>query len=156
MPSDSTIWETIFAMPRGKVSGPYGFSVEFFTSSWDIVDSNLIKAVQNFVVGGCLKKANATAISLIPKRTGADKLTDFRPISCCNTYYKVIYRIIASRLKLFVSQAVQRNQVGFIEGRLLCDNVLLASELVSGLHKAGSISRGCLLINLTKAYDSLD
>lgn len=51
---------------------------------------------------------------------------------------------------------VQNNQVGFIKGRLLCENVLLASELVSDFHKSGPITRGCLQVDLTKAYDSID
>ncbi|CAA7058279.1 unnamed protein product [Microthlaspi erraticum] len=52
--------------------------------------------------------------------------------------------------------AVQRNQVGFVKGRLLCENVLLASELVSDFNKAGPISRGCLQIDISKAYDNVD
>ncbi|KAL0874846.1 hypothetical protein Bca101_024551 [Brassica carinata] len=52
--------------------------------------------------------------------------------------------------------AVQRNQVGFIKGRLLCENILLAAELVSDFNKEGPVSRGCLQIDITKAYDNVD
>lgn len=55
-----------------------------------------------------------------------------------------------------MDQAVQHNQVRFVSGRLLCENVLLASELLADFHKPGSTSRGCLQIDLTKAYDNLD
>ncbi|CAD5328526.1 unnamed protein product [Arabidopsis thaliana] len=51
---------------------------------------------------------------------------------------------------------VQGNQVGFVEGRLLCENVLLASELVTNFHSQGVTSRGCLQVDLAKAYDNLD
>lgn len=64
--------------------------------------------------------------------------------------------IITKRLKLFVNQAVQENQVGFIKGRLLCEHVLLASELVINFHQHGHVSRGCLQVDLTKAYDNLN
>lgn len=122
-------------MPKGKAPGPDGFSVKFFTGSWEVVGYALVTSVQEFFRSGfSLKKANATAISLIPKSTGAHKLSDFRSISCCNTYYKVISRILAARLKLFTALAVQQNQVSFIEGRLLWENVLLASELVADFH----------------------
>lgn len=70
--------------------------------------------------------------------------------------YKVISRILALRLKSFTAKAVQRNQVGFVKGRLLCENVLLASELVVDFNKTGSTSRGCLLIDITKAFDNVD
>lgn len=46
-------------------------------------------------------------------------------------------------LKWFMDDAVQNNQVEFISGRMLCENVLLASELVSDFYKLGNTSRGC-------------
>lgn len=98
---------------------------------------------------------NETAISLIPKVVGADKLNLFRPIALCSTIYKVIARAIKKKLQLVVDGIVQRNQVGFIQKRLLCENVLLASELVTDFHKEGETRRGCLKIDLTKAYDNL-
>lgn len=55
-----------------------------------------------------------------------------------------------------MDEAVQNNQVGFVSGRLLCENVLLASELVYDFHKPGTTTRGCLQIDLTKAYDNVD
>ncbi|CAL9247494.1 unnamed protein product, partial [Arabidopsis halleri] len=133
IPSEEEITISVFSMPKNKAPGPDGFPVEFFWDTWAF---------------------NATAIILIPKDTGADRLANFRPVACCNTIYKIITRIISNRLKLFISLAVQRNQVGFIKGRLLCENVLLASELVEGFHLEGAVSRGCLQIDLTKAYDN--
>lgn len=86
---------------------------------------------------------------------GADKLSLFRPFSLCSTIYKVIARILKKKIKLFIDEVVQRNQVGFMERRLLSENVLLASELVTYFHVEGRISRGCLKIDLAKAYDNL-
>lgn len=59
---------------------------------------------------------NVTAISLIPKVTGADRLHLFRPISLCSTTYKVISCILKKRLQLFVAEIVQRNQVDLTKG----------------------------------------
>ena len=95
-------------------------------------------------------------IALLPKVAGATRLSEFRPISLCNTVYKIISKIIGSRLKLITPLAVQRNHVGFITGRLLCENVPLASELVADFNKPGKVSRGCLQIDITKAYDNVD
>lgn len=50
---------------------------------------------------------------------------------------------------------MQRNQVGFVQDRLLCENVLLASELVKDFNDQGPTTRGCLKIDITKAYDNL-
>lgn len=59
-------------------------------------------------------------------------------------------------LKLCISEVVQRNQVGFVQDRLLCENVLLASELVRDFHCRGKTTRGCLKIDISKAYDNLN
>jgi len=46
--------------------------------------------------------------------------------------------------------------VGFIKGRLLCENVLLATELVENFQMEGDVTRGCLHIDLSKAYDNVN
>lgn len=102
-----------------------------------------------------LRGFNETAISLIPKVVGADKLNLFRSVSLCSIIYKVIARALKQKLQVVVEDIVQRNQVGFIKKRLLCENVLLASELVTDFHKDGETRRGSLKIDLSKAYDNL-
>lgn len=118
---------------------------------------NLLDAVRSFFNNSVLlRQTNATVLTLIPKVTGASQLSQFRPISLCNTVYKVISRILVNRLKLLAPLAVQENQVGFVKGRFLCENVLLATELVADFDKDGSTTRGCLQIDISKAYDNLN
>ena len=157
VPTVEEIRDTMASMPKNKAPGPDGFPVEFYWEAWDVVGQDLIKAVQGFFQSGCLpRNFNTTAITLIPKVQGADKMSQFRPVSCCTTVYKIIARLIKQKLKLFIRDAVQGNQVGFVQGRLLCENVLLASELVTNFHAVGDTTRGCLQVDLAKAYDNLD
>ena len=157
IPSSEEITQVFFAMPRNKAPGPDGFPVEFFLEAWTIVKDSVVAAIREFFISGHLGKGfNATAITLIPKVIGADQLFQFRHVACCTTIYKVITRLISARLKLFIDDAVQANQVGFIKGRLLCENVLLASELVDNFETAGETSRGCLQVDLSKAYDNVN
>ncbi|KAJ0251089.1 Reverse transcriptase domain-containing protein [Hirschfeldia incana] len=133
IPSDEEIKHVFFKMPKCKAPGPDGFLVELFLDAWDIVGIEATQAVKEFFTSGrMLRKFNATTIALIPKFTGADELSKFKPVS------------------------FQNNQAGFIKGRLLCENVLLASELVTGFHKRGITTRGCLQIDFMKAYDNLN
>lgn len=143
-------------MPKSKAPGPDGFPVDFFWEAWSVVGSDAVQAVKEFFTSGrMLKGVNETAIAIIPKVVGADKLSLFRPIALCSTLYKVIARVLKKKLQLVVADIVQRNQVGFVQNRLLCENVLLASELVTDFHKEGLTRRGCLKIDLSKAYDNL-
>lgn len=156
IPSVESIKSTMLAMPKNKAPGPDGLSAEFFWEAWEIVGEDTVQAIREFFTAGrMLKQFNSTAISLIPKVIGADQLSQFRPISLCTTVYKVMARLLKRKLKLCVSEIVQRNQVGFVQDRLLCENVLLASELVKDFHAQGPTSRGCLKIDISKAYDNL-
>ena len=156
IPTDEEIREIVFSLPKCKAPGPDGFTSEFFTSSWDLVGRDLISAVQSFFLTSYMpRQTNATVISLIPKIAGASALTDFRPVSLCNTVYKIISKTLSARLKTITQDTVQRNQVGFVKGRVLCENVLLASELVADFHKRGRITKGCLQVDISKAFDSI-
>ena len=99
---------------------------------------------------------NAAILSLIPKIEEAQTMKDYRPIACCNLLYKVISKVLSTRLKQFTQEAVQANQVGFVKGRVLCENVLLASELVSDFQKPGRTRRGCIQLDISKAFDSVE
>lgn len=156
IPSEEEIKATLLAMPKNKAPGPDGYSAEFFWESWEVVGKDTVEAVREFFTGGRLiRQFNTTTISLIPKVVGADQLHQFRPISLCSTVYKVMARLLKKKLKLCVSEIVQRNQVGFVQERLLCENVLLATELVKDFNDCGPTTRGCLKIDISKAYDNL-
>ncbi|CAL9222663.1 unnamed protein product, partial [Arabidopsis halleri] len=91
IPTEEEIISCIFSMPKNKAPGPDGFPVEFFWEAWPVVKDCTVAAVKEiFQSGHLLRKFNATAITLIPKETGADRLSQFRPVACCNTIYKVI------------------------------------------------------------------
>lgn len=86
-------------MSSEKAPGPDGYNVRFFKSAWNVVGNDVIKAVLEFFHNGrMLKEFNNTTIALVPKCDILSHLRDFRPISCCNTIYKIISKILANRL----------------------------------------------------------
>ena len=120
--------QEVFALPANKTPGPDGYSGEFYRKTWDIIGEDVTRAVLEFFRSGkLLKQWNCTAVSLIPKKVGADKLVDYRPISLCNVVYKVISKILAMRLQAITPHMVSNTQSAFIKGRMLVENVLLAT-----------------------------
>lgn len=115
----------------------------------------MIAAVSEFFSSGViLQQWNATILSLIPKKINASRISEFRPISCCNTVYKVISKLLANRLKETLPDIICNTQSAFIPGRLLVENVLMATELVQG-YNWKNISKRCMLkVDLKKAFDS--
>ena len=83
--------EALFSMPANKAPGPDGYPMEFYKAAWTVVGKGLIVAVQPFFLFGIMPRStNAVLLSLVPKTTSAEKMSDFRPIACCNMVYKII------------------------------------------------------------------
>ena len=82
-------------------------------------------------------------------------VAEFRPISCCNTIYKCITKIIASRLKTVLPSIISPNQAAFLTGRSILDNVLLSHELLNGYARDNIPARGMLKLDIMKAFDML-
>ena len=73
--------------------------------------------------GKVTRALNSTFIVLIPKKDKANKFEDFRPISLCNTLYKIISKTIAERLKHILSGYISLEQSGFLQNRSIHDAV---------------------------------
>jgi len=125
------IKHAMFSFKNNKAPGPDGFNVGFFKRMWHIVGEDVINAVSSFFqTRRMLKEMNATSISLVPKVANPTRLIDFRPISCCNTVYKCIAKILACRIKAVLPSLVGSDS--FIFGQRISDNILLSQELMKG------------------------
>ena len=102
-----------------------------------------------------LKQWNTTSLVLIPKVTNASLATEFSPISCLNIVYKVVSKLITNRLKEVLPLIISQVQSAFIPGRLLVENVLMATNLVKGYNTRNSEPSAMLKVDLTKAFDSI-
>ncbi|GJV20379.1 RNA-directed DNA polymerase, eukaryota, reverse transcriptase zinc-binding domain protein [Tanacetum coccineum] len=119
-----------------KAPKPDGYTSRFYKTTWSIVGKEVSQAMREFVnTGKLLGEVNATLISLVPKIPIPGKVTDFRPIACCNVMYKCISKIMTNRLKGVLGKLVNENQSAFISGRQITYNILLAQELFRGYNR---------------------
>ena len=102
-----------------------------------------------------LHQWNATILTLIPKKQNAELVFDFRPISCLNTIYKVVSKLLASRILPVLMEIISPHQSAFMPERLLGENVLLATDLVQGYNRSDSEPKAMLKVDLRKAFDSV-
>lgn len=155
--SDAEIKSTIFSLAKGKAPGPDGFSAEFFKSNWEIVGPLVLEAVHDFFrTGQLLREVNATILALVPKVPNASAVSDFRPIACCNTIYKVITKILANRIAAVLNVLISPSQNAFVKGRKIRDNILLAQELFAGFHLHPYLPKCAIKVDFHKAYDKVD
>ena len=141
-----------------KSPGPNGMSALFFQKYWSIVGthvSNMALNVLNF--GMTLFEINRTNIVLVPKTNNPQRMIDFRPISLCNTIYKIVTKILVNQLKHLMPTLVSSSQTAFVLGRRGTDNVITAQELVYTIEqKKGKEGFMIIKIDLEKAYDRLE
>jgi hypothetical protein len=105
------IRDTMFSMKSNKAPGPDGYTADFFKASWSMVGADVVEAIQDFFVyGKLLKEVNATILTLVPKKTNAATMGDFRPIACCNVIHKCITKILSNRMLPVLDSVVGRNQ----------------------------------------------
>lgn len=81
-----------------------------------------------------------------------------RPIALCNVVYKLIAKTLANRLKEVLYTVVSHSQNAFIPGRLITDNILLASEVLHHLKRKRQGRNGvaALKVDMSKAYDRIE
>jgi hypothetical protein len=86
--------------PIGKAPGPDGFTPDFFHHCWSIIHEDVWEIIKDSRKSGqVLQALNATFLTLIPKENHTTSPAHFRPIALCNVIYKLLTKIIATRLK---------------------------------------------------------
>ena len=96
-------------------------------------------------------------LGLIPKVAYPESITQFRPISLCNTLYKLLSRIIVQRLKPYIAEVINPCQVGFMLRCRTSDNIILVQDVIWTL-KSRRDRNGYVAIksDLEKAYNRLE
>eukprot|EP00253_Pinus_taeda_P004936 PITA_04936 len=126
--------EAIKSMPNDKAPGPDGFTINFYKACWPTIKTEVWEVVEDSRRScSILKSLNSTFLALIPKEEEANSPEKFRPIVLCNVISKIISKVIANRLKPILPGLISEEQSGYVEGRQILDNSLLAQEMVHTL-----------------------
>lgn len=87
--------------------------------------------IQAFFDSGILPaKINETHIGLIPTIQNPQKVADYRPIALCNVYYKIISKLLNSRLQHLLPAIIFESQSTFVKGRAISDTVIITHEVL--------------------------
>lgn len=82
---------------------------------------------------------------------------DYRPIGLCNELYKVISKLLETRLKQILPDIISHNQSAFLRGRQIIDNVAIAMECFKHIRSGKKKNKSCVVkIDLFKALDRLE
>ncbi|XP_008231741.1 PREDICTED: uncharacterized protein LOC103330914 [Prunus mume] len=164
-------FQGLFSEPT--LSGEYSLLPQYFPELEHSVCTRLNGEVSNveiqsslFAIGGLKtpgpdgaslpEHLNDTLIALVPKVERPLNMAQLRPISLCNTLYKVVSKILVSRLRPIMSKIVRPTQVSFVPGRHIVDNIVIAQEMLHKF-KVAKGQKGFIAwkIDLSTPYDRL-
>ncbi|XP_074288919.1 uncharacterized protein LOC141614064 [Silene latifolia] len=142
--TDLEILIALKSIDRNKSPGVDGYTSGFFQDAWSVVGKDFTAAVREFFSKGTMPKAaNSTLLVLVPKKPIPASVTDFRPIACCTTFYKVVSKVLAKRIKTILPDIIGQEQAALTQDRDLFDNSMLA------LSSPSSILGLCLPLDMT-------
>ncbi|KAH0686276.1 hypothetical protein KY289_017034 [Solanum tuberosum] len=129
--TDEEIHAALVAIGDDKAPGVDGYNAYFNKKSWPVIKEDIIHATKDFFSSGImLKVINCTSITLVPKIPNHSTVKEYRPIACCTVLYKNIAKVLTSKLQEVISSVISEAQLGFIPGRKIAENIILATELV--------------------------
>lgn len=151
--SKDEIINAIWKMEPDKAPGLDGFSIHFYRICWDIIKANMFRMIKGFLqnakVGG---STNSTFTMLIPKEANPVAFDRFRPNLLCNASYKILFKLLANRIKLLVEKIISPNQGSFVKGSHILDNVILVQEIIHSSHQRQE--QGMLIkLDMSNSFD---
>ncbi|PKU83412.1 putative mitochondrial protein [Dendrobium catenatum] len=97
-------WE----QPRSGDGQYYCLFLKFY---WDIIKSDVTRGILHFFCSNSICESwKDTLVVLLPKTTNADTPSKFCPISLCQSFYKVVAKILINRIKPVLGNIISEEQ----------------------------------------------
>ncbi|CAI5484194.1 unnamed protein product [Closterium sp. Yama58-4] len=153
--TEEEVRKAVRELAPGKSPGADGLPKELFDYNWDLLGPILMDLVGRFTRGEILPQNITTAVTILLHKKG-DKgdLGNYRLITLLSTVYKIVAKVMASRLKKVLHEVISEDQYGFIPGRQLADAMAVVADAI----EAGANGKEdwfLLMIDFQKAFDSI-
>ena len=108
-------------MGNNFAPGSSGYTGNFYKAFWSVLKNRIMQAIQKSKQENCMSTSQKLGIEqTIPK---ADKnlkfLTNWRPLTLLNTFYKIISGVLANRLKTVLDHLIGPEQKGYVPQRFI-------------------------------------
>ena len=149
--------DSVKGLNLGKSPGSDGLSVEFYLHFWEILGPLLLRVANEcFRDGDFCDSMKGSVTRLIFKKRGDRKsLKNWRPISLLNVDYKIISKVITSRLANVIEFIVHSDQTCSVPGRSIFSNVTLLRDIMDLIQQTDECA---ILVSLDqeKAFDRVN
>ena len=155
--NEKEILDSIKSMKNSKSPGSDGLTSEFYKFFWTDIKTLLLESIQYaFQKGELSIEQKRGILTLIPKK---DKdrlyLKNWRPITLLNTDYKIIAKVLSTRLQNVLPHIIDEDQTGYIKGRFIGQNIRIIEDILYFVEKE-KLPGIILTIDFEKAFDSIN
>lgn len=134
IPNRDEILKTVKSLYPIKAPGPDEMSALFFQHYWDIVGNDVVTTIQNIFRRGVFPQVlDDSFIVFILKSIHFTSFNQTRPISLCNTLYKIFSKILVSLLRPLLHGLISPNRSEFVPGWWIGENSLLVQEIIHSM-----------------------
>ena len=148
--------EVLKEMKFNKSPGNDGLTTEFYVKFWPIISELVIEAFNEAFRCGELSASQKQATITLIAKEGKDPLSikNYRPISLLNVDYKILSKVLASRIKKVLEEVILPDQMGFMKGRNIGEAIRIIDDMI--FHTSHFNLPGFLIaIDFEKAFDSV-
>ena len=119
------------AVANNKSPGSDGLPYEFYSFFFDIMGNDLVEVCNDIFKRDTMSESQRTGIMrLLPKEGDQYDPTNWRPISLLNTDYKIIAKILQSKLSKVMHTIVNEQQTCSVPGRSIHNNLVLIRDII--------------------------
>ena len=119
-------------MKLNKSPGNDGLTVEFYKMFWPVIGDLVVAALNEAFQVGELAASPKQAIITLIKKESKDPLMikNYRPISLLNVDYKILAKVLSTRVKEVLEEIILPDQVGYMENRNIGEAIRLIDDII--------------------------
>ena len=150
------IYEALKKTKNGGAPGFTGLTFEFYKVFWGKLKHAILACFNySFEINRLPGSLTKGVISLLPKGDKPrNKIENYRPITLLDSLYKILSKVIASRINIVLPKIIHNDQNGFVKGRFIGECIRTTADVMQiAMNK--KITGILLMVDYQKAFDSI-